>query len=51
MMPLPPCTSSASRITSRASSVVWYFAMADGTAGFSPRSTAAAVWRESAPIA
>src|SRR5262249_13637683 len=35
--PLPPCTSIASLATSRASSVAWYFAIAEGTAGFSPR--------------
>ncbi len=35
----------------RAHSVAWYFAIADGTAGFSPRSTAAAVARDSAAVA
>ena len=37
--------------TSRPSSVQWYLAMADPTAGFSPRSTAAALARDNAVIA
>ena len=37
--------------TSRPSSVAWYLAIADGTDGFSPRSTAAALAFDSAVIA
>src|SRR3546814_7535020 len=43
MMPLPPSTSITSLDTSRAIVVQWYLAIADGTAGVSPRSTAIAV--------
>ncbi len=51
MMPLPPITSITSEITSRLMVVQWYLAMADGTDGTSPRSTAAAVAWHSALIA
>ncbi len=39
-MPLPPMTSMPSLIVCRARSVMWYLAIADTTAGFSPRSIA-----------
>ena len=45
---MPPWMSMASLATSRAISVQWYLAIAEGTAGFSPRSTAAAVACDSA---
>ncbi len=51
MMPLPPTTSITSLTTSRLMLVQWYLAIADGTAGFSPRSTAAAVACDNALIA
>jgi len=50
MMPLPPITSITSEMTSRPMLLQWYFAMADGTDGTSPRSTAAAVACDSALI-
>ncbi|KAG0911905.1 hypothetical protein G6F31_021497 [Rhizopus arrhizus] len=50
MMPLPPITSIMSEITSRLMVVQWYLAIADGTDGTSPRSTAAAVACDSALI-
>jgi len=50
-MPLPPWMSIASLMTSRPISVQWYFAIVDGTAGFSPRDTAAAVACDSALVA
>ena len=43
MMPLPPRMSMLSSDALRPISVQWYLAMVDGTAGFSPRATAAAV--------
>ena len=51
MMPLPPTMSMKSLATSRPIVVQWYLAMAEGTEGTSPRSTAAAVACESALIA
>ncbi len=51
MMPLPPRMSITSFDTSRPICVQWYFAMVEGTAGFSPRATAAAVACDSALIA
>ena len=50
MMPLPPCTSIASVATCRPSSVLWYFKIADGTAGFSPFVIAVHVTRDAAII-
>ena len=47
-MPLPPCTSIASFATCRPSSVLWYFRIADGTAGFSPFVMAVQVTRDAA---
>ena len=51
MMPLPPITSITSLATTRPISVQWYLEMVEGTAGFSPRATAAAVACDSALIA
>ena len=48
MMPLPPTISMKSLADWRPISVQWYLAMADGTDGTSPRSTAAAVACDSA---
>ena len=50
-MPLPPWMSIASLTTCEPTSVAWYFAIALGTEGFSPMSTAAAVMRDNAVIA
>ena len=50
MMPLPPMTSIMSLMHSRLMLVQWYLAMAEGTDGTSPRSTAAAVAWDSALI-
>jgi len=51
MTPLPPTTSITSQTTARPIVVQWYLAMAEGTDGTSPRSTAAAVAWASALIA
>ena len=50
MMPLPPCTSIASDATCLPSSVLWYFKIAEGTAGFSPFVIAVHVTRDAAII-
>ena len=49
--PLPPRMSIRSCDTSRPICVQWYLEMVEGTAGFSPRATAAAVACDSALIA
>ena len=50
MIALPPCTSIASFAICRPSSVLWYFRIADGTAGFSPFAIAVHVTRDAAAI-